>query len=560
MTTRAKIHVREESRSVGEGEGSVTFVARSLVAAGAILVSLEGEGAGTSGDDDRFELVAEEGVELSADRRALLAAVSGYPHVTRTKEGGKEKIVALLQPLFTIDDDGWTARMSLFPPPSGDSLPELAEIVAMLRQAGVRSGIRESNIAAALAMVKVEERPLLSQAVARGRLPVNGENARLRLEIITSSQAGEELGDGQMDYRERNLFTQVERGQLLATRIPATAGLAGVNVFGHSVPQQPGKDLSLKTGEDVVFDPASGEVRAAVAGVLSAVTDTLVKVSAKLTISGDVDYQTGNVRCRDAVEISGSIRPGFVVKAGGNTVIGGTVEGAAVECGGNVLVRGTITGEEALVQADGDVEVPVIAHGTVSAQGSVRISREAYNAKVRSLGDILLSAEAKVLGCEVIAGGSITAASIDTAVSPNSLLAAAVVSERYARYYRLQKTLHQAQAKVDVWRRRFGEEADSDDFQELKEELEDARRAVTFFNLIPGAGERDRAGGLRYACRQRITFSGIVCFGAVIRIGNSEVTLKKDYAEGYFALNGDSGKIEFHRGDKGSGLLGPEPL
>ncbi len=560
MTIRAKIHVREESRSVGEGEGSVTFVARSLVSAGAVLVSLEGEGADTSADENRFELVAEEGVELSADRRAVLATLSGYPQVTRSKEGAKERVVVNLQPLFVIDGDGWTAHMSLSPPPSGDSLPELAEIVAMLRQAGVRSGIRESNIAAALAMVKAEGRPHLHQAVARGRLPINGENARLRLEIITSSQAGEELGDGQMNYRERNLFTEVEKGQLLATKIFATAGLAGVNVYGQSVPQQPGKDLALKTGEDVVFDPASGEVRAAVAGVLTAVTDTLVKVSAKLTISGDVDYHTGNVRCRDAVEISGSIRPGFVVKAGGNTVIGGTVEAAAVECGGNVLVRGTITGEEAVVEADGDVEVPVVAHGIVSAGGAVRISREAYYAKVRSLGDIVLSTEARVLGCELIAGGSITAASVDTEVSPNSLLAAAVVPERYARYYRLLKALHQAQAKVDAWRRRFGETADSDDFQELQEELEDARRAVTSYNLIPGAGERDRAGGLRHACRQRISFSGIVRFGAVIRIGNSEATLKQDYTNGYFALNGDSGKIEFHRGDKASGLLGPEPL
>lgn len=560
MTTRVKIHVREETRSVGEGEGGVTFVARSLVAAGAVLVSLEGVGVAGSEDDDRFELVAEEGVELSADHRAVLATACGYPQVTRSKEGAKEKIVVSLKPLFVIEDDGWTVRMSLYPPPSSETLPELAEIVAMLRQAGVRSGIRESNIAAALAMVKAEERPHLDQAVARGRLPVNGENARLRLEIITSAQSGEELGDGQMDYRERHLFTEVERGQLLATKIPATAGLAGVNVYGNAVPQQPGKDLVLKTGEDVVFDPASGEVRAAVAGVLSAVTDTLVKVSAKLTISGDVDYQTGNVRCRDAVEISGSIRPGFVVKAGGNTVIGGTVEGAAVECGGNILVRGTITGEEALVQADGDVEVPVIAHGSVSAGGEVRISREAYYAKVRSLGDIIFSAEARVLGCELIAGGSITAASVDTEVSPNSLLAAAVVPERYGRYYRLLKALHQAQAKVDVWRRRFGEEADSDDFQEFEEELEDARRAVTTYNLIPGAGERDRAGGLRHACRQRITFSGTVCFGAVIRIGNYEATLKKDYAAGYFALNGDSSRIEFHRGDNGSGLLGPEPI
>ena len=563
MAARLKLHFREEQCQVGEGPETMAFTARTLVPLGAILVSLEGDpGEGAAGpvEDPRFELVAEEGVELSADHRSLFASTCGYPYLSRDNQGPREKIAVRIEPLFVIENDGWTVKMSLSPPPAGEELPETTEIVAFLRQAGVRSGIRENNIAAALAMIKAEGRPHRHQVVARGRLPVNGENAHLRLDIAVDSQAGEEGGDGQMDFRERNLFTEVERGQLLATKVPATAGLPGVNVYGHQVPQQPGKDLMLKTGEDVIFDQESGELRAAVSGVVAAVSDCLIKVTAKLTLPGDVDFQTGNVRSRDAIEIAGSIRPGFVVKAGGNVVVGGTVEGAVIECGGNVLVRGSITGEEALVQAAGEVEVPVLAHGIIAAGGAVRIGREAYYAKVRSLGDIDLVGEARVLGCELLAGGSIAVTQVDTEFSPNSLLAAAVVPERYARYYRLLKAYHQAQAKVDVWRRRFGESVAGEDYEELEEELEDAARAVATYNLIPGSGERDRIGGLRYACRQRITIRGMVHLGAVIRIGNSETTLKKDYSEGHFALNGESGKIEYHRGNLGAFTLGPEPL
>lgn len=556
MATRLKLHFREEERQVGEGAGIIAFTARSLAAPGAVLVSLEGD----TVEDERFELVAEEGVEFSADRRSLLAATCGYPHLFRDKEASKEKIAVRIEPLFTIEKDGWTVKMTLGPPPTGETLPETSEIIAFLRQAGIRSGIRENNIAAALAMVKAEGVPHRNQVVARGRLPVNGEDARLRLDVVVGAQVGEELGDGQMDYRERNLFTEVEKGQLLATKIPATSGLAGVNVYGHPVPQQPGKDLLLKTGEDVAYDPASGELRAAVAGVISAVSDTLIKVTSKLTLPGDVDFQTGNVRSRDAIEIAGSVQPGFVVRAGGNVVIGGTVEGSTVECGGNVLVRGSVSGDEALVQADGEVEVPVVSHGTIVCKGSVRIGREAYYAKIRSLGDITLVGEAQVLGCELLAGGSIAAGQVDTEFSPNSLLGAAVVPERYARYYQLLKTFHQAQAKVNTWRRRFGEAAGGEEIEELEEELADAGRAVATFNLIPYSGERDRIGGLRHACRQRITIGGAIRLGAVIRIGNSESTLKKDYAEGYFALNGESGKIEFHRNAKGPFAIGPEVL
>ncbi len=554
MGARVKIFFLTEAQTSGTEEDRQTFTVSQLMPAGTMLVAIEGGAQGPSGKPgdakNDIELIPGNCVEFSADKKALLTTTPGYPQMVRVKEGAGEKVIIDLEPLFSISEDGWTVKMNLYPPVSENTLPSLAELVGMLEKTGVRWGVREKNIVACLAAVKTDAQPQKNQVVARGRLPVNGENAWLRIDIAVGAQVGQELGNGHIDFRERHLFTGVEKGQLLATKVPATAGLPGVNVYGHEVPQIPGKDLVIKMAEDVLYNEKTGEIHAAIAGVLSAVTDTSVRVTAKLVVSGDIDFQTGNVESRDAVEISGSIKPGFKVTTGGDVAIGGSVESAHISSRGNVVIRGGVMGQEATIEADGDVDIPVIDNGSISCKGSVRVSREAYYARIRSLQDIILTGQARVMSSELLAGGSITAVEVDTDTSPNSLLAAATMPERYARHYKLLKAFHQAQAAVDAWHRRFGSAVGNDESDELNEELADAKASLVSYNLIPGVGERDRSGGLRYACRQKITVKGLIRSGAVIRIGNAEVTLKKTYREGYFALNSDTGKIEFHTENK----------
>lgn len=564
MAARVKIFFLTETLTSGPEEDRQTFKISQLMAAGAMLVALEGGAQGSSGKASdakaEIELIPGGGVEFSADKKALLATTSGYPQMVRVKESAGEKVIMDLEPLFYISEDGWTVKMNLYPPVTGNTLPGIAEIMVMLEKSGVRWGVREKNIAACLAAVKAEQRPHKKQVIARGRLPVNGENAWLRIDIAVGAQVGQELGDGHIDFRERHLFTGVEKGQLLATKVPATAGLPGVNVYGHEVPQIPGKDLIIKTAEDVLFDEDTGEIHAAIAGVLSAVSDTSVRVTAKLVVSGDIDFQTGNIESRDAVEIGGSIKPGFKVTTGGDVVVSGSVESAHISSRGNVVIRGGIMGEEASVEADGDVDIPVIDNGSISCKGSVRVSREAYYAEIKCLQDIIFTGQARVMSSELFAGGSITAVEVDSDTSPNSLLAAATMPERYARYYKLLKSFHQAEAAVDAWHRRFGSEVVNDELDELNEELADAKASLVSYNLVPGVGERDRSGGLRYACRQKITVKGSIRSGAVIRIGNTEATLKKTYEDGHFALNSDTGKLEFHSDSKGPKIVSVEEV
>ena len=555
VSARVKIFFRTETISSGEGEDLQSFAVSQLMPAGAMLVALEGGrpvggGKASEGKGD-IELVPGNFVEFSADKLALLAMLPGYPCLIRKKQGSGERIIVDLEPLVQISADGWSAKMTLYPPLSGIEQPDSAMILDLLEKSDVRWGIRDKNIAACIAAVKTDGRPQKNQVIARGRLPVNGENARLRIDIMFGEQAGKELGDGRMDFHERRLFIGVDKGQLLATKVAATGGLAGVNIYGHEVPQVAGKDLIIKTGEDIICDEETGEIRAAFAGVLSVVSDTSVRVTSKHVISSDIDFHTGNIDSRDAVDISGSVKPGFKVVTGGDLVIGGSVESSHIISRGNVVIRGGLTGKDAIVEADGDVDIPVIGNGVITCKGTVRIGREAYYTEIRCQQDILCTGQARVLGSELFAGGSITVMEVDTDTSPNSLLAAATLPERYFRHQKLQKEYYLALAAVESWHRRFGGAGGNEDLAELEEELADVKSALVSFNLIPGVGERDRSGGMRYACRQKITVNGAIRAGAVIRIGNTEATLKKTYGEGFFALNGDTGMIEFHSKTKG---------
>jgi len=550
---KVKIFFRTEMMSSGEAEDLQTFTVSQMMPAGSVLVALEGEERPVQTFEVKgtVDLVPGKFVELSSGKRSLLATESGYPSLSRKRFGSGEKLFVDLEPLVLIGEDGWTVKMTLYPPLDGTTLPDIGEILALLTKKDVRWGVREKNIAACIAAVQSTRRPQKNQVIVRGRLPVNGENARLRIDIVSGEQAGRELGDGRIDFHERRMFVGVDKGQLLATKVSATAGIPGVNIYGQEIPQIMGRDLTLKTGEDILYDAETGEVRAAFAGVVSVVSQNCVRITAKHVIAGDIDFHTGNIDSRAAVEIGGSVNPGFTVVAGGDVLISGSVESAHVVSHGNVVIQGGITGKEAVVEADGDVEVPVIGNGRISCQGGVTVAREAYYAEIKCLQDIIFAGQTKVVGSDLFAGGSITVTDVDTETSPNSMLAVATVPERYSRYQKLLKDVFVAQTAVDNWLRRFGTTSDSDNFDELQEELDEAKKSLNTYNLVPGANERDKAGGVRYACRQKITLGGTIQAGAVIRIGNTEATLKKTYKEGVFALNSDTGQIEFHARKRG---------
>ena len=545
---KLKTFFKTTTLAIDEGVESQTRDIAEWKRSGSLLVTLEEGGKSESSEaksNKKIELVAGEFVEFSADRKSVLSAKPGYPCVFRKEGETSDRVTVDLEPILAISNDGWTVKMKIYPAFEGCTLPNEMDIMAMLEEEGITWGIREKKISAVLQKIENGTESVADEIIAKGRLPVNGGDAKLRMNFLSSAIAGKKDSSGSIDYRERNLFIGVDEGQLLATKVAVTEGLCGINVFGHEVPQIKGKDLNFNPGPEVIFNERTGEITAAISGVVSAVNDTSVKISDKLNISGDVDYNTGNLDCRGCVEVSGSIRPDFQVIAGGDMVIGGNIESAQVTGHANVVVRGGMTGKESFIRAGGSVDILFAESGTIRCGGNLVIRKEVYFCDISSAQDIEFE-DAVVLGSKLFSGGSITVANVDTDSSSLSFLAAAVDYGRYERYLERQDEVSELKEKFNRLQHRFGPGSMNEDLEDLEEELEEAVEAMEEFNLVPVAPEDNVAGGLRYACKQKIRIKGEIQSGVSVRIGNVETRTKQVFRNGYFVLIGELGEIVFN--------------
>ena len=120
------------------------------------------------------------------------------------------------------------------------------DVIAKLNAAGIVSGIDEAVVA------RVCKHPGTSLVCAAGKKAVDGKNAIINILINTdASGRPTELEDGRVDFKNLNLFTVVESGQVLAEKVPATPGEEGQDVLGNPVFPRPGKDVPLPIGKNV---------------------------------------------------------------------------------------------------------------------------------------------------------------------------------------------------------------------------------------------------------------------------------------------------------------------
>ncbi len=543
-------HFRTESKRVTQDGVEQYLEISQWLPPGAPLVSLVKNGSGTT-----IALKSGCGVQLSDDGQILLAIEAGYPYLEKTQDGTNQEITGHIKPMLHIRNDGWSAKLNLYPPLDGTSVPKPEQILDLMQQADIRSGINEKAIRSGYRKAASEMIQVRDLIIARGRLPVHGQPGKLRMEVALDVRPGKERSDGSIDFKERNMFVAVKKNQLLARQVPATAGMPGLNIFGHEVPQIRGQELVLNPGADLLFDEKSGEIRAAFAGVVSAVGGNAVKVTDRQVIAKDVDYSTGNITSKAAVEIKGTVRSGFSVSADGNVLIGGDLEGGYVDCGANVVVRGGVTGKKSFIRARGEVEILFIEEGGIKSGGSISVARQTYFADLRSDGSITIPSDGKVVASSLLAGASLSLGHVDTPTSPNSKLAAAIDPVRYEKYKKLISQIAEDRKAIAQLQIKLGPDSQAEKLNEKVEELGERLATLKKFNLVPYSPENDRAAGLRYACRQKIIVAGSIQEGSSIRIGNSRIILTQPLKDGAFSLNLETEELIFQPNDVAAKII-----
>ncbi len=301
----------------------------------------------------------------------------------------------------TISADGMEASIHL----PALAMIEMDQLRLLIQQVGIRFGL-DPLVLHTVARIDGADRDIV---IAHGQIPERGEDAHIEYPIASRHdrmQQPEEEAFGGVDFQELKQFIEVVQETCLLEYIPETLGKVGMTVVGEEIAAEPGagQDLLCLCGEGTMADPAdSNRCLAKIDGIYVCDKFGVVSVSPLLLISGDVDYESGNIDTEYAVHITGDIKKGFSVKSRSDIHVGGVIEDARVSAWGDVVVKNGILAGEHRVKAHGNVLASYTNHREVKGH-NIHIEKSIRGGLILATGSVRAS---RISGCEILAAESV---------------------------------------------------------------------------------------------------------------------------------------------------------
>ncbi len=277
-----------------------------------------------------------------------------------------------------------------------------AQIFQELKEQGVVYGISLDRINSLCQKIP----PFNNEIIAEGTPAVPGENAEIEYFFQKPSLVPELTDDGGVDYYNLGIVTQVNTGDILAVRKPATPGTEGYNLLGEVIQPMPGKHRNFHISKGVVVkdDFAIAEFD----GAINWQGDK-IGVSRMKLIKGDVDFSTGNIDFPGKLIVSGWIRSGFQVEADEDIEVRGGIEDAVVTSRqGSIFVHQGIAGRNnASIKAKINIEARYIQEADIEAGKNVVVNEYIIRSRIEVGNAVLLQGrKGKLMGHNQISAGS----------------------------------------------------------------------------------------------------------------------------------------------------------
>jgi len=333
---------------------------------------------------------------------------------------------------ITVSKDSMNATMLLRN--QGDDAEPITidEIMNELTQAEIVFGINKNAIEDAVLHEKLNT-PII---IAEGTLPQRGENSRFTYNFNTSQEHRPKVDDdGRIDYKNINFIQNVEKGQVLATCTPPEPGKPGTNIFGKSIKGPDGRAIPFKNGVNTAISNDGLSLVATASGAIVYLYGKIA-VNDVMVISGDVDFNVGNINCRGSVKVTGHIKAGFELKIDGDLEVAGNVEDCQIDVKGNIMIKGGFFGKgEGYMHADGDVFLKYAEGQKIVAGGDINIGGEVINCQLLAGGNVCVKGnKGKIVGGTTKAYKEIKAAVLGSDAGTKTVLAVAYDSELMKKY------------------------------------------------------------------------------------------------------------------------------
>ncbi|MGN1147467.1 MAG: FapA family protein [Lachnospiraceae bacterium] len=321
---------------------------------------------------------------VACDLSALKTAISQGKDTVLPLGKGECPVEAMTYQL-SINEDSMRATARFYAPSQTGQKMSVQEFLGDLSFRQIRFGVMEERIREAFE----KEEYCTDIIVAEGKPARQGTDASIEYFFNTDLKARPTvMEDGSVDFFHLNTINHCEIGDVLARLIPADPGEDGMNIQGTRIKPRNVKNAALKFGNNIELSEDKTVLTSKVNGHVTLVEDR-VFVSDVLQLE-NVDISTGNIEYVGSVEIKGNVQSNFSVKAGGNIIVNGLVEGAYLEAGGDIVITRGMTGmskgelkaegnivakflESTKASAGGYITAESILHSTVMAGGDITV-------------------------------------------------------------------------------------------------------------------------------------------------------------------------------------------
>lgn len=298
------------------------------------------------------------------------------------------------------------AFVMVLPPFGNGAELDYEDLIQALVDAEVINGMR-SDIIDEIAEQKQYFKIFL---VATGTPPVAGENGKV-IEHVPREEplTFKEDEHGRVDYKEQNLFRRIEEGDLICDIIAPQEGTDGIDVKGNVLKAAKGKNAKVPAGDSTRITEDGSQLVAACSGYISYVREKF-RVADQLIIKENVDMSVGNQDFLGDIIVYGDVISGFTLKATGNILVRGAIEGAILEAGGNIEIGDGMNGNNfGELHAGGYVRSPFLENVKIFAGEDIFV-KSMISCEAHSDRDICIDEGiGVVIGGTLMAGRSVSA-------------------------------------------------------------------------------------------------------------------------------------------------------
>jgi uncharacterized protein (DUF342 family) len=346
-----------------------------------------------------------------------------------------------------IGDGEMKATIVASEPGAGGADPTAEYLRGVLQSHGVVHGITDDVLA------EFESSPHYNRPVvaAEGTRAHDGADARIVYQFKHDREAFTlKEKDGRVDFKEVSRIENVVAGQLLARKIPAEPGEAGMTITGTVIPAKPGRDAEIQIGKNVKLSEdgltATSEINGQVLVLAGRIT-----VEPIYTVSGDVNLRTGNVLFLGTVVVRGSVEDDFSVKAAGNIEVYGSVGKCTLDAEGDIIVhQGIAAKSEGSVRCGGTVYSKFIQHARVQAGANVIVTDGIIHSQVDANRTILCQGRrAQIVGGRLRASEEINSKILGSVAGTETVLEVGYDPKSKERLAQLETERHTVEKALE---------------------------------------------------------------------------------------------------------------